>query len=257
MRGPGYRSAVEASVRVRASIIADSAALRVCGLWVSSAKYVSVVCPETCKTPLGSVQRSPPATPSAYPFVASKKGLAPAHENLWSGLRGAPTSRVDRLKKNPPCSRRVFGGHGLATVVAVSSQSGAAAHAFWVHSRVGGRLKAPGAACGYREGRCQRLHRSQVGCGPPPGCFPAAREIGISPTTLSKIEKGHIPDQTTLRKVCDWIGEDVAKFTAMGGLQIAFKKDQALEPATAQSLANLIMRAEEQFKKQVTETAGH
>lgn len=89
------------------------------------------------------------------------------------------------------------------------------------------------------------------------GIRAAAREIGISPTTLSKIENGHIPDQNTLRKVCDWVGEDVAKFTAMGGLQIAFKKNKTLKPETAQSLANLIMRTEEQFKKHVQDVAGH
>jgi transcriptional regulator with XRE-family HTH domain len=89
------------------------------------------------------------------------------------------------------------------------------------------------------------------------GIRAAAREIRISPTTLSKIENGHIPDQGTLRKVCEWIGEDVARFTAMGGLQIAFKKNKTLRPETAQSLANLIMRAEEQFKEHIHNVAGH
>lgn len=89
------------------------------------------------------------------------------------------------------------------------------------------------------------------------GIRAAAREIGISPTTLSKIEKGHIPDQVTLKKVCDWIGEEITKFTAMGGLQIAFKKDKTLVPNTAQSLARLIEMAEEQFKATVGDVAGH
>lgn len=89
------------------------------------------------------------------------------------------------------------------------------------------------------------------------GVRAAAREIGISPTTLSKIVNGHIPDQVTLKKVCDWIGEEVTKFTAMGGLQIAFKKDQTLSAPTAQSLARLIERAEEQFKAHVSNVAGH
>ena len=39
--------------------------------------------------------------------------------------------------------------------------------------------------------------------------------------------------------------------------QIAFKKDQTLAPNTAQSLARLIERAEEQFKAQVRDVAGH
>ena len=89
------------------------------------------------------------------------------------------------------------------------------------------------------------------------GVRAAAREIGISPTTLSKIVNGHIPDQATLKKVCDWIGEEVTKYTAMGGLQIAFKKDQTLSPTTAQSLARLIERAEKQFKAHVSNVAGH
>ncbi len=89
------------------------------------------------------------------------------------------------------------------------------------------------------------------------GVRAAAREIGISPTTLSKIENGHIPDQVTLKKVCDWIGQEITKFTAMGGLQIAFKKDKTLSPDTAHSLAKLIEKAEEQFKAQVGDVAGH
>ena len=88
------------------------------------------------------------------------------------------------------------------------------------------------------------------------GIRAAAREIGISPTTLSKIENGHIPDQTTLKKVCDWVGEDVTKFTAMGGLQIAFKKDLTLSRQTSASLAVLIKKAEEQFKH-IVHGEGH
>ena len=89
------------------------------------------------------------------------------------------------------------------------------------------------------------------------GVRAAAKEIGISPTTLSKVEKGHIPDQTTLKKICDWIGEDSTQFTALGGLQIAFKKDQTLQPKTASSLANLIMTAEAQFKEHIKKSGAH
>lgn len=89
------------------------------------------------------------------------------------------------------------------------------------------------------------------------GVRAAAREIAISPTTLSKVEKGHIPDQVTLGKICDWVGEEVTNFTALGGLQIAFKKDQTLQPETAISLANLIKKAEKQFKEHIRSGAGH
>lgn len=89
------------------------------------------------------------------------------------------------------------------------------------------------------------------------GVRAAAREIAISPTTLSKVEKGHIPDQVTLGKICDWVGEEVTGFTALGGLQIAFKKDKTLQPDTATSLANLIKKAEEHFKEHIRSGAGH
>lgn len=89
------------------------------------------------------------------------------------------------------------------------------------------------------------------------GVRAAAREIAISPTTLSKVEKGHIPDQVTLGKICSWVGEEVTSFTALGGLQIAFKKDQTLQPETAVSLANLIMHVEKKFKEHISSSAGH
>ena len=89
------------------------------------------------------------------------------------------------------------------------------------------------------------------------GIRAAAKEIGISPTTLSKVEKGHIPDQITLKKICDWIGEETTQFTALGGLQIAFKKDKTLQPETAGSLATLIMKAEAQFKEHIKKSGAH
>ena len=88
------------------------------------------------------------------------------------------------------------------------------------------------------------------------GVRAAAREIGISPTTLSRIERGHIPDVGTLEKVCAWIGEEPGKFTGIGGLQIAFKKKAAISPETALSLAKLIEAASDQFSKQI-KSEGH
>lgn len=88
------------------------------------------------------------------------------------------------------------------------------------------------------------------------GIRAAAKEIGISPTTLSRVERGHVPDLRTLDKVCEWIGVDPAKFTGIGGLQIAFKKKTAVRQDTAKSLANLIELASEQFAREI-ETEGH
>jgi len=81
------------------------------------------------------------------------------------------------------------------------------------------------------------------------GVRAAAREIGISPSTLSRIENGHVPDVATLEKVCAWLEEDASKFTGVGNLQIAFKNKKALPPRTAQSLATLIEKAADQFAK--------
>lgn len=88
------------------------------------------------------------------------------------------------------------------------------------------------------------------------GVRAAAREIGISPTTLSRIENGHVPDIGTLDKVCAWIGEETSKFTGVGNLQIAFKNKKAVPVATARSLANLIEKASKQFAEEV-DARGH
>ncbi len=88
------------------------------------------------------------------------------------------------------------------------------------------------------------------------GVRAAAAEIGISPTTLSRIERGHIPDMGTLEKICVWLKEDMAKFTGIGGLQIAFKKHKSVSASTAKSLAVLIELASKQFAEHI-EVEGH
>ncbi len=88
------------------------------------------------------------------------------------------------------------------------------------------------------------------------GVRAAAAEIGISPTTLTRIEKGHVPDVGTLEKLSRWLGEEPSKFTGIGNLQIAFKNKKAVPPETAQALAELITRAAEQFEEQVV-ARGH
>lgn len=88
------------------------------------------------------------------------------------------------------------------------------------------------------------------------GIRAAAKEIGISPTTLSRIEKGHVPDVGTLDKISDWLGEELTKFTGLGGLQIAFKNRKTAPMQTAKALATLIQKASEQFSDQL-HTSGH
>ena len=88
------------------------------------------------------------------------------------------------------------------------------------------------------------------------GVRAAAAEIGISPTTLTRIEKGHVPDVGTLEKLSKWLGADPSKFTGVGDLQIAFKNKKAVSPQTAQALADLITQAARQFDEEV-EARGH
>jgi transcriptional regulator with XRE-family HTH domain len=89
------------------------------------------------------------------------------------------------------------------------------------------------------------------------GVRAAAKEIGISPTTLTRIERGNVPDVGTLQKLCEWLGEEPARFTGVGALQIAFKNQKSMPKPTAQALANLIQAASEQFVASKIETKGH
>lgn len=80
----------------------------------------------------------------------------------------------------------------------------------------------------------------------------AAEEIGISPTTLSRVENGHIPDLQTFRKICSWMGIDAG--AVLGSklqshiqspqVGVHFRKDQTLDKNVAQSLANMILAAQ-------------
>jgi len=81
-----------------------------------------------------------------------------------------------------------------------------------------------------------------------------AREIGISPATLSRVERGHLPDLETFKKICKWLGVDpgdVFGFSSSPAssqqtptVAVHFKKDRSLEPATAQALAQMILAAQ-------------
>jgi transcriptional regulator with XRE-family HTH domain len=88
------------------------------------------------------------------------------------------------------------------------------------------------------------------------GVRAAAKEIGISPTTLTRIEKGNVPDVATLEKICTWLGEEPAQFTGVGTLQIAFRNEKTVPLKTAKSLAKLIERASEKFAQHI-KTVGH
>jgi|SRR5947208_2062127 len=83
------------------------------------------------------------------------------------------------------------------------------------------------------------------------GIREVAAEIGISAATLSRVERGHLPDLETFRKICKWLdvdpGEVLRVKPSTAGAPVAavhFRKDQLLSPKTAQALANMILAAQ-------------
>jgi transcriptional regulator with XRE-family HTH domain len=86
-----------------------------------------------------------------------------------------------------------------------------------------------------------------------------AKEIGIGPATLMRVENGRIPDIETFGKLCNWLGIDPGSFlgfqrdsTIRGAdsmnpspiaLSAHFRADQTPEPATVNALAKMILMA--------------
>lgn len=84
------------------------------------------------------------------------------------------------------------------------------------------------------------------------GIRAAAKEIGISPATLSRIETGKQPDLKSFRLICEWLNIDPS--TALGvatkigtpafqstPIQAHFRAHKSMSPVTAQHLADLII----------------
>lgn len=83
------------------------------------------------------------------------------------------------------------------------------------------------------------------------GIREVAAEIGVSPATLSRVERGHMPDLETFSKICRWLTVDPGEVLGVSGtpsdrphIGVHFRKDQALKPETAQALAQLILAAQ-------------
>jgi transcriptional regulator with XRE-family HTH domain len=82
-----------------------------------------------------------------------------------------------------------------------------------------------------------------------------ADEIGVSAATLSRVERGLMPDLETFGKICRWLKVDPAEVLGMTdvihkkrpAVAVHFRKDHALQPSTAQALAELILAAQRAF----------
>lgn len=83
------------------------------------------------------------------------------------------------------------------------------------------------------------------------GIREVAKEIGISPATLSRVERGYLPDIETFGKICRWLDLDPGQVLGVPSssrhkpaIGVHFRKDQVLAPKTAQALAELILAAQ-------------
>lgn len=81
----------------------------------------------------------------------------------------------------------------------------------------------------------------------------AAKEIGIGPATLMRVENGRTPDIGTFGKICKWLEIDPKEF--LGGeptksknpellvVSAHFRADKNPEPKTVNALAQMILLA--------------
>ena len=81
------------------------------------------------------------------------------------------------------------------------------------------------------------------------GLRAAAREIGISPTTLTRIERGGEPDVPTLQKLCDWLGMASEAF-------VGVPRGEQIVAAPIQVRPSSIVAASIKFAKDVN-ARGH
>ena len=91
-----------------------------------------------------------------------------------------------------------------------------------------------------------RSHRHNM------GVRAAASEIGISPTTVTRIERGGVPDIPTLEKICVWLGEDPDQFTGVRSLRAGFACRHHKPARNTQALAKRIQQASERFSRDVS-----
>lgn len=89
------------------------------------------------------------------------------------------------------------------------------------------------------------------------GVREAAKEIGISPATFSRVENEKIPDLETFGKICAWLGDDPAIYLGIPPssahtprAQVHFKKEVAIEPDSAKALSEMIMLAQQALLKE-------
>lgn len=96
------------------------------------------------------------------------------------------------------------------------------------------------------------------------GLREVAREIEVSPATLSRVERGYLPDLGTFAKICRWLKLDPADVLGVerspsSKSQVAplvvtahFRAGQTTSPELAKALAELILAAERMMASEST-----
>jgi transcriptional regulator with XRE-family HTH domain len=88
------------------------------------------------------------------------------------------------------------------------------------------------------------------------GVRAVAAEIGISHSTLSRVEQGHLPDLENYQKICTWLGLEVAVVTGISKPavseipQVHFRKRKLVSQETAHALAQMILAAQAVLNQQ-------
>ena len=89
------------------------------------------------------------------------------------------------------------------------------------------------------------------------GIRTTARQIGLSPATLSRIENGRLPDLDNFTRICRWLEVDPASLLGFDpqarSLPVAavhFRSAAALSTATSAALQELIVEAQKTFAEQ-------
>jgi transcriptional regulator with XRE-family HTH domain len=97
------------------------------------------------------------------------------------------------------------------------------------------------------EGLAARIHQQRLG----KGIRETAKEVGVSPATLSRVENGKVPDLETFGKICAWLGDDPAIYLGLKPAeastpraQVHFKKGAAIEQDSAKALSEMILLAQ-------------
>jgi transcriptional regulator with XRE-family HTH domain len=95
------------------------------------------------------------------------------------------------------------------------------------------------------------------------GIREVAKEIGISPATLSRIETGKQPDLDTFAKLCGWLQIDAGEVldcrpsggetppTTSRTVSVHYKAKRTLTPETAQHLGELILAVQQALEDEL------